>query len=63
MPPRDWKLRIADILNAIAAIQEYTSGMDYPAFIHDRKTVNAVLRNITVIGEVAGYVPESVTAA
>jgi len=27
MPPRDWKMRIQDILDAIAAIQEYTFDM------------------------------------
>ena len=63
MPPRDWRLRIVDILDAIAVIQEYTAGMDYAAFVRDRKTVDAVLRNITIIGEAAGYVPEDVMAA
>ena len=34
--------------------------MDYPAFTHDRKTMDAVLRNITVIGEAASRVPETI---
>ena len=63
MPPRDWALRITDILDAIAAIREFTAGMDYAAFTRDRKTVDAVLRNFTVIGEAARHVPEEVTAA
>lgn len=63
MPPRDWTLRIADILDAIAAIREFTAGMDYDAFTRDRKTLDAVLRNFTVIGEAARYVPDDVTAA
>ena len=60
MPPRDWRLRVTNILDAIAVIQEFTNGMDYEAFVHDRKTVDAVLRNLTVIGEAATYVPEDV---
>jgi uncharacterized protein with HEPN domain len=63
VPPRDWKLRVADILDAIAAIQRYTSGMDYNTFASDRKTVDAVIRNITVIGEAARCVPTDVEAA
>ena len=39
MPPRDWRLRLRDILDAIAAIQEYTAGMDFESFCQDRKTV------------------------
>jgi uncharacterized protein with HEPN domain len=58
--PRDWRLRVQDILDAIATIQLYTAGMDYFAFTHDRKTMDAVLRNITVIGEAASRVPETI---
>lgn len=63
MPPRDWQLRIADILDAIAAIQEFTAGMDYGTFTQDRKTVDAVLRNFTIIGEAARHTPDDVTTA
>ncbi len=60
MPPRDPKLRVADILDAIAAIQGYVEGMDYDAFAADRKTVDAVIRNITIIGEAARTIPADV---
>jgi uncharacterized protein with HEPN domain len=63
MPPRDWTLRITDILDSIAVIREFTAGMDYAAFSHDRKTIDAVLRNFTVIGEAARHMPDDVTAA
>ncbi len=62
MSPRDWRLRVQDILDAIAVIQGYTAGMDYPVFTHDRRTVDAVLRNIAVIGEAASRVPEAIQA-
>lgn len=63
MSPRDWRLRVQDILDAIAAIQSYTASMDYPAFARDRRTVDAVLRNITVIGEAASRIPEAIQVA
>lgn len=37
--------------------------MDYSAFAQDRKTIDAVLRNITVIGEAASQVPDTVQTA
>jgi uncharacterized protein with HEPN domain len=61
MPPeRGWSLRISDILDAITAIQEYTAGMDLNRFTEDRKTVDAVFRNLTIIGEAATRIPEQV---
>ena len=60
MPPRDWRMRIEDILDAISRIQDYTRGMTFEAFSHDRKTIDAVVRNITVIGEAAGNTPPAV---
>jgi len=60
MPPRDWRMRIEDILDAIGQIQDYTRGITFEAFRQDRKTIDAVVRNITVIGEAAGNVPSAV---
>ncbi len=60
MPPRDWTLRVTDIIAAIEAIEEYTDGLDFAAFSRDRRTVDAVIRNLTVIGEAASHVPEDV---
>ena len=61
MPPeRGWKLRISDILEAMAAIQDYTAGMDLNKFSKDRKTVDAVIRNFTIIGEATNRIPEQV---
>lgn len=59
MPPRSWRFRIQDILDAIAAIESYTTGMDYDAFASDRRTIDAVIRNIEVIGEAARHLPRT----
>jgi uncharacterized protein with HEPN domain len=61
VPPRDWKLRVADILDAIAAIQQHTAGMDFESFAADRKTVDAVIHNITIIGEAARCIQSGVS--
>jgi len=58
MPYRDWKLRVEDILEAIARIERYTAGMNYEAFRVDDRTIDAVVRNLEVIGEAARHVPD-----
>ena len=60
MPPRQWRLRIEDMLDSAHAIEEFVEGLDFDGFRNDRKTVDAVVRNIEVIGEAARYVPETV---
>ena len=58
MPRRDWELRVNDILDAITAVQGYTEGMKYETFVADRKTVDAVIRNLILIGEAASHIPD-----
>jgi uncharacterized protein with HEPN domain len=60
---RDFRLYLDDILEAIERIQEYTQSMDYSLFAEDRKTQDAVARNLEIIGEAAGKLPESVKSA
>jgi uncharacterized protein with HEPN domain len=62
MPDRDWKLRIEDILEAIAKIQRYTEGMTFETFSGDEKPIDAVVRNFTVIGEASRYIPLEIEA-
>ena len=50
MPHRRWDIRIRDILSAIAKIEEYTNDFDYVSFKADTKTVDAVIRNLEIIG-------------
>lgn len=58
--PRDWKLRVSDILACIEKIEKYISGMTYDQFQKDNKTIDAVIRNLEVIGEAAGHIPEPI---
>jgi uncharacterized protein with HEPN domain len=57
--PRDYRLFLDDIIAAITKIREYTVDLDYSAFSKDSKTQDAVVRNLEIIGEAAGRLPES----
>jgi uncharacterized protein with HEPN domain len=63
LPPRDWDIRVHDIIAAVEKVVGYTSGMDRTAFKADERTIDAVVRNLIVIGEAAGHVPEDVVTA
>ncbi len=58
MSRRDWTLFVADMQEACAKIAAYTSGMDFEAFSADTRTVDAVVRNLEIIGEAANGIPE-----
>ena len=60
MPPRPWRERIEDIIAAIERVQTYTASMDFNEFLADHRTIDAVIRNLEVIGEASGHVPEAV---
>jgi len=39
------------ILEAIESIEEYLKGFNYEAFLKDKKTIDAVVRELEIIGE------------
>jgi len=55
VPPRNWKMRITDILQCIAKIQLFTKGYSFADFQGDEKTIDSVLRNLEIIGEAAQW--------
>lgn len=63
MQPKDWTIRVHDILQAIDKIQRYTANMSELQFSADEKTVDAVVRNFAIIGEAANQIPEAVQKA
>ncbi len=58
--PRDYSVYLQDMLEATAKVRAYTSGLTLEAFAADAKTVDAVVRNLEVLGEAAKRVPETV---
>ena len=58
---RDPELRLEDILDASLAIETYIQGLNDETFSKDRRTVDAVTRNLEIIGEAVKYLPEDIT--
>jgi len=48
---------LADIIEAIEDIRSFVDELDYDAFSNDKKTVNAVIRSLEVIGEAVKKIP------
>ena len=59
---KDHRLYLDDILGAIGQIRSYTEGYNWAAFESDRKTQDAVIRNLEIIGEAAGKLTEDIRA-
>ena len=62
MPRRSWRLRVEDTLQAIDRIRGYVSALDREGFFGDQRTVDAVIRNLEVVGEAARHIPEEIQA-
>ena len=54
---RQWKFRLRHIIDAVNKIDQYTEGMTFEQFRSDSKTVDAVVRNLEVIGEASRHIP------
>jgi uncharacterized protein with HEPN domain len=50
---------IQDIVDSITEASEFVHDMSYDVFSADKKTINAVIRSIEVIGEAAKNVPQT----
>lgn len=60
--PRDYKVYLQDILEASRKIRKYTSGLTFRSFASDEKTLDAVVRNLEVIGEACKKIPDEIRA-
>jgi uncharacterized protein with HEPN domain len=56
MSKRHSKLLFEDMLDSVESIFEFTGEMDYATFVADRKTRDAVVRNLQVLGEAANRI-------
>ncbi len=57
---RDYSDYITDILNSIDEIDEFIGDIEYEIFSTDKKTINAVIRSLEVIGEAATKIPRDI---
>lgn len=49
-----------DIRDSIGKIEEYTDGLDFGDFLKDTMAIDAVARNLAIIGEAAKNIPEDI---
>lgn len=57
---RELRDYVDDILNAMTEVREFTVRMDFGSFSTDRKTINAVVRSLEVIGEASKQIPDEI---
>jgi len=57
---RNVTLYIRDILQSMQDAIEFIQGMSYDQFAADKKTFNAVVRSVEIIGEAAKNVPDDI---
>ncbi len=57
---RSVALFVDHMLEAVANVAEFTDGSDRRAFFADKKTRDATLRNLEILGEAAKKIPDDV---
>ena len=60
MSKRDWKLYVEDILESLDLVKQYVGSMNFDDFREDRKTIDAVVRNLEIIGEASKFIPDRI---
>jgi uncharacterized protein with HEPN domain len=63
MKPRQnkrWVFHVEQMLKALNRIERYCAGMTRHHFTHDEKTVDAVVRNLEIIGEAIHHIPNNI---
>jgi len=59
MKKRDYRDYLKDILDSINDIRDFIRDMSFEEFRRDKKTINAVVRSIEVIGEATKKIPRA----
>jgi uncharacterized protein with HEPN domain len=57
---RNYTDYLVDILDAIVKTEQFIQGMTFDRFVHDDKTVFAVVRALEIIGEATKRIPQEV---
>ncbi|MGY3253399.1 uncharacterized protein with HEPN domain [Thermostichus sp. MS-CIW-19] len=57
---REWRFYLDDMIEFAKRVLEYTEGYTQEDFERDRRTYDATLRNIELIGEAATHIPAEV---
>lgn len=57
MSKREWEILFKDIIESINKIKEYTKGFSFEDFAVSSQVIDAVVRNIEIIGEASKNIP------
>lgn len=57
MSSREWEFRIYDILTSIEKIESYLQGMTLTQFKKNELVIDAIIRNLEIIGEASKNIP------
>ena len=60
---REWRFYVQDMIDFCGRVLSYTEGLDQRTFLADRRTYDATLRNLELVGEAATHVPSEVRKA
>ena len=60
MTKRDYTDYLNDILDSIKEAIEFTGDMTFDEFSTDKKTINAVIRSLEVLGEASRKIPDDI---
>lgn len=60
MSKRDIALYIDDIKSSIGKIEKYTQNISFKDFSNDSKTIDAVVRNLEIVGEAVKNIPKAI---
>ena len=55
-----WRWRVHDVLDALDRVRDYTAEHTLDTFLADHRTQDAVLRNLSRLGETTKFIPQSV---
>jgi uncharacterized protein with HEPN domain len=58
MSKRPIAILLTDMLDAIDRVEKYIEGASFETFSNDQKTIDAVARNLEIIGEAANRLPD-----
>lgn len=61
MSKREPNLYLRDILDSINKIEKYIKGFSFEEFSNNNEKIDAVVRNLEIIGEAARNIPKDIT--
>lgn len=60
---REWRFYLDDMIEFAENVIDYTKGLERADFAADKIIRDAVLRNLELIGEAAGHIPNEIRSA